>query len=81
MTRWQIYWLVWFGVTFLAFIVPELWALFTNAKNTLSWQVWNLEQFLPGSHTAWTWTHWLVGGILFVGCLWLAFHFMFGWIR
>jgi hypothetical protein len=78
-STWKIYWLVWFLVTFVTFIVPELWALFTNAKNTLSWTLWDLEQFLPGT-SLWKWTalHFLIGGILVVLLVWLIGHLVFG---
>lgn len=36
---WSIYWLIWL----LAFLGPELYAVFANPYNTLSWQVWHLE--------------------------------------
>jgi hypothetical protein len=82
MTVWQWYWACWFTLTVGLFLPVELYALFTgHPENTLSWSVWDLEGFIPGSHTTWTWSHWLVGGFFFVLCLWLAVHFAFGWLR
>lgn len=81
MTVWQWYWASWFTATVATFLPVELWALFTNPRNTLSWSVWDLEGFVPGSHTAWTWSHWVVGGVFFFLCLWLAVHFAFGILR
>ena len=79
MAFWHKYWLVWFAVSFGAFIVPEVYALCTNARNTLSWSLWDLEQFTPGQTIAhWTAVHFLVGGVLFVTLLWLIGHFVFG---
>jgi hypothetical protein len=81
MTAWQWYWAS-VGMLIVVLVVPaELYALCTNVKNTASWSVWDLEQFVPGGHAAWTWTHWLVGGFFFVLFLWLALHFMFGILR
>lgn len=77
----KVYWGVWALVTFVSFIVPETIALFTNVKNTLSWQVWNLESTRPGGGTQvghWTAAHFLVGGVLIVLLLWLIGHLVFG---
>jgi hypothetical protein len=76
-----LYWLIWFGVLFVSFIVPELIALFSNPRNTLSWTLWNLEQVVPGSHQpVWQWTalHVLIGGVLAVLLVWLIGHLVFG---
>lgn len=80
MNGWSIYWTVWTVAMFVAFAIPEFWALATgHPENTLSENVWRLEQLLPGQHV-WQWTavHALVGGALFVLLIWLAFHFTFG---
>lgn len=80
MNGWSSYWAAWFGVAFAAFLIPEVWALFTrHPENTLSAQIWRLEQLKAGQHV-WQWTaaHWLIGGILAVVLIWLLFHFVAG---
>lgn len=80
MTPWSWYWLSWFVVTFgLGFLPPELYALFTDKQHTLSWTIWHLEGFLPGTSVVnWTAVHVLVGGVLLVLLGWLAGHLVFG---
>lgn len=61
MNGWSWYWVAWIV---LGFGIPEGYALATNAKNTLSWQVWDAESF---------------GGLwvrvpVFIFCLWLLVH-------
>jgi hypothetical protein len=75
---WSIYWIiVWFG---LGFLVPEMYALFTDPKNTLSYQVWHLEgldfENLFSIHT-WTFGHFVVFALM----IWLLMHFAFGLFR
>ncbi|HEX5347863.1 MAG TPA: hypothetical protein VFW64_12315 [Pseudonocardiaceae bacterium] len=73
-----VYWKWWAVLAFSSFIVPELWALFTNWQNTLSANVWRMEDFLPGQ-PVWRWTavHFLFIGMLLVLFMWLIGHF--GW--
>lgn len=74
------YWMAWAAVTFLSFIIPEVWALFTNVHNTLSDNVWRMEQFLPGSGVgiaSWSVLHFLFIGMLLLMDVWLLGHF--GW--
>lgn len=74
------YWLAWL----LAFIVPELWAVFTNANNTLSDAVWFLEgeNFnAPFDFGMWTDVHWAIAGIVWLLFLWLSLHLPFGLLR
>lgn len=68
----SLYWAVWFGILFLG---PELFWLFTAPQNTLSAQVWHLEDLKPG--VPWNFVHFLVAILV----LWLFFHFSFGWFR
>jgi hypothetical protein len=42
------YWLIWACITFGTFIVPEVYALVTNWRNTLSASVWDMERFRTG---------------------------------
>lgn len=82
-TGWGWYWIVWI---FAGFLVPELYAVFTNIKNTLSWQVWGIENFNPNlghpfDFADWTWTHWTIGSMVLVFCVWLFIHMAFGLVR
>lgn len=81
MNGWSWYWLCWFIASIVvAFLGPELYALFTgHPENTLSAQVWRLEQALPCQHV-WQWTalHILIGGVLLVLLVWLIGHLVFG---
>jgi hypothetical protein len=80
MNGWSAYWGIWFGLFMLAFLVPEIYALTTgHSENTLSANVWRLEQFLPGQHpAAWTASHVLIGGCLTVLLGWLIVHLVWG---
>ena len=80
MNAWSTYWVCWFFGMLIAFLVPELWALFTgHGENTLSANVWRLEQLAPGQHV-WQWTalHVLIGGALAVFLIWLLVHLVLG---
>lgn len=74
----SFYWIVvWFGVLFLG---PELFWLWKNPKNTLSYQVWHLEG-LDFQHlfsvNNWSFGHYVV----FAMMVWLTLHFAFGLFR
>jgi len=69
---WSVYWLIWLGVFFM---VPEMWALFTNPANTLSDQVWRLTG--QGVSSQWSFAHFVVLAF----CVWLLGHMAFGWWR
>lgn len=75
------YWLVWFILSIpVAFLIPELIMLAKHRpEDTLSAQVWRLEQFLPGQQL-WQWTalHFLLGGIIALMFVWLIGHFLWG---
>ena len=80
MNGWSWYWLGWFLTAVAAFLGPELYALASNhPENTLSAQVWRLEQIAPGQHV-WQWTalHVLIGGLLGVLLVWLLGHLLLG---
>lgn len=66
----NVYWPIGLLVVALAFLGPEIYALVTNAKNTLSWWVWDHD--LPGG-AAW----YLSLGTYLVVTSWLVFHFWF----
>ena len=78
---WSWYWLCWLIVTVpVGFLIPEVYALASgHSENTLSAQVWRLEQFVPDQHI-WQWSaaHILIGGCLAVILLWMMIHFVFG---
>jgi hypothetical protein len=65
----SVYWALWLGVGFL---VPELYWLFKNPVNTLSYQVWRMGQV--GSGHPWTFAHYFIA----VFMLWLLGHFVLG---
>lgn len=77
---WSWYWLGWLLILTAAFLGPELYALASrHPENTLSAQVWRLEQVKAGEHI-WQWSagHFLIGGIIAVFLVWLLFHFVLG---
>lgn len=75
--RWNgasLYWLVW---VFGGFFAPELYWVFTNPKNTLSYQVWHLE----GPLNRWSFGHYAIA-VLVVGlAVFLVGHFVWGLFR
>lgn len=80
---WSWYWLIWFVITFpVAFLVPEIYNIASGRpQDTLSAQIWRLEQFLPrqaGPIWSWTAMHFLIGGVLAVLLIWLIGHFVAG---
>lgn len=80
MTGWQKYWLLWFIVTFpVGFLIPELFAVCTDWRNTLSASIWDLEGMVPGQPLdKWGSAHILIGGVLLVLLVWLIGHLVFG---
>jgi hypothetical protein len=50
MNRMSWYWLIWFILCFpVSFLIPELWALWSGRpEDTLSENIWRLEQDAPG---------------------------------
>jgi hypothetical protein len=76
----NLYWLAWI----IAFLVPELWAVFNAPRYTLSDTVWALEQVSfkqPFDFGMWTDTHWLLAGIVWGLFAWLSLHIPFGLLR
>lgn len=48
MNGWHIYWAAWAGASFLAFGIPEMWAVFSGHPQwKLSSAVWQLEDQMP----------------------------------
>jgi hypothetical protein len=77
-TGWGWYWLTWMFVGFLA---PELYAVFTNSYNTLSWQFWGLEKINfahPFDFADWNWLHYTMGSLVLIFVVWLGGHIIFG---
>lgn len=76
---WHRYWLIWFLVAFAAFLGPEVYALCTNWRNTLSESIWEAERFVPGqSLEKWNAFHFLFAGAFLLVSVWLFGHFIFG---
>lgn len=79
---WHRYWLIWFLVMFLTFLGPEIYALATNWRRTLSAWVWSFEREHPGEPISqWTALHFLFIGVFAVVVVWLIFHFSMEWFR
>lgn len=73
-------WLAWamFGTAF------ELYWVFVNTANTLSYQIWGIEKIdlaHPLDFAEWTPLHWTIGVCLMLFFGWLLVHFPFGWLR
>jgi len=80
LTWFSFYWLGWI----LAFLIPEFYWLFNNHLNTLSDNVWSVEQInlaQPFDFPMWTATHWAVALLVWGLFLWLSLHFPFGLLR
>jgi hypothetical protein len=77
LNAWSWYWLGWL----LAFIVPELYNVFTDPPGTLSETVWAIENLNTSQafdFGMWTDVHWVVAGIVWGLFLWLSLHLPFG---
>lgn len=78
MTWGHWYWPVALTVCGLIVGGPELCALFTNTRNTLSWWVWlQLHIAHVQGFESWpAWLFFLFGGWVVIG-VWMTFHFFF----
>jgi succinate-acetate transporter protein len=79
-TPFGLYWIGWL----LAFLIPELYWVFTNGINTLSDQTWALEGLdmsQPFDFPMWSATHWAVAVSVWLLFLWLSIHIPFGLLR
>jgi hypothetical protein len=75
----HVYWSVWAIGSFVTFIAPEVYALATNWRNTLSSSVWDFERFRTGQPIyQWSAGHFLFVLLLLVIDVWLLGHFAFG---
>ena len=79
MTWGRQYWPVFLIVTSLAFLIPEVIALVTNAKNTLSDYAWyELNVKTPTEHFSAHTAAWFLSlGMFLVIAIWLVFHIWF----
>lgn len=77
-----MYWPWYLAATALAFLVPEIYALFTNPRNTLSDYAWHeLGVSLsakPAIHGA-AW--FLTQGVFILIAMWLVFHIWYAKYR
>lgn len=74
------YWLAWV----LAFLIPELYFVFTNPNGTLSDTVWALESAhlnQPFDFAMWTDVHWVIAAVVWLLFAWLSLHLPFGMLR
>jgi len=73
-----VYWTWWAVAAFLGFLGPEVYALVTNWQNSLSANIWRMEDFIPGQRAiGWSAGHFLFVGVLILLDVWLLGHF--GW--
>ena len=75
-----VYWIFWLA----AFIVPELWAVFAYKPDTLSDEVWGIEQLSlshPYVFSQWTPAHWIAAIIVWGLFGWLSVHLPFGLLK
>lgn len=79
-TAWGWYWLAILGLI----LGPELYWIAVNARNTISDQIWSLEQLTPAhplDFATWTPLHWAIAAIVWGLFAWLSVHLPFGWLR
>lgn len=79
-TAWGWFWFFW---SLTGFAVEMYW-LAVNAANTLSRQIWGVEQLdlaHPLDFGEWTPIHWGLGIALVLFFAWLCVHFPFGYLR
>lgn len=79
-TWFGLYWIGWL----LAFLIPEFYWLWKNSANTLSEEVWGIEQLSlsrPFDLGIWTWEHWVLALLVWGLFGWLSLHFPFGLLR
>lgn len=81
MKFWGWYWAFWF---FGLFLVPELYWVFVNPLNTVSWNTWrweSLDMGHPFDFSEWTPIHWTFAAVFVVFMSWLFVHLVFGLLR
>jgi hypothetical protein len=79
MTWGRHYWPVFLIAVSLAFLIPEILALATNAKNTLSDYAWyELDITTPQEHFSAHTAAWFLSlGMWLVIAIWLSYHIWF----
>ena len=77
MTWGKWFWPTWLTVMCVTLLVPEIWALAVNVKNTLSWWVWGKLEVTTEQQLPWTAAHYLVFGFWLTLVSWLTWHFFF----
>jgi hypothetical protein len=81
LSDWGAYWGAWI---IAGLVVPELYGLAVNTRDTLSRNVWALERLdfgHPLDFAVWTPVHWAVAVVLWLLLAWLSVHLPFGWLR
>jgi hypothetical protein len=73
----DVYWPIWLGVMTITMGVPEVYALITNTRNTLSDWVWDQLNVTTEQQLPWTAAHYLVFGAWITVVSWLTWHFFF----
>lgn len=79
-TGWGYFWLGWI----LTALAIEAYWLVVNSANTLSRQMWGLEEIdlaHPLYFAEWTPLHWAISITLWLLFAWLSVHFAFGYLR
>jgi hypothetical protein len=70
------YWPTWVVIALLSLLVPEVYALVTNVKNTQSYWVWHeLDVHTGLAPNTWTSAHFIFFGLWSVFAIWLTGHF------
>lgn len=79
-TAWGYFWLLWI----LTGIAVEIYWVVANTANTLSEEIWGIEQIdlaHPLDFAEWTPLHILITVSLWLFFAWLSVHFPFGYLR
>lgn len=79
-TAWGYFWLFWI----LTGISVEIYWVLANTANTLSEEIWGIEQIdlaHPLDFAEWTPLHILITVSLWLFFAWLSVHFPFGYLR
>lgn len=75
MTWGREYWTWFLVVVSAAFLIPEIVALVTNVRNTLSWYSWTEMHVPSGMHPLHQSAAWFLSqGVFVVIAAWLLFH-------
>jgi hypothetical protein len=74
----RVYWPLWLGITFAAFLAAEITGLAQGGQNTLSNFIWQYLK-IAKNEAVWQWSaaDFLIFGGWLVVVTWLTFHFFF----